>query len=82
MTTKPTSPPTRALLVCTQSFDGALDDGSTFKGVRGLVRVWSDHPAARKWPGYFEPITATHESPARAEPPRVEAATAAPGEQR
>lgn len=72
----------RVLLVCSQSFDGGLDDGTSFKGVRDKVRVWSDHPAARKWPQFFEPITVTHESPRRVDPPKVEAATAAPGEVR
>lgn len=81
-TTKPTAAPAaRVLLVAVESFDGGLD-GAQFKGVRGQTRIWSDHPAAVKWPGMFAPITPTHESPRRATAPVVEAATAAPGEKR
>lgn len=72
----------RVLLVANQSWAGALDDGTTFTGVFGKVRVWSDHPAAVKWPGFFDVLTPTHESPRRATAPVVEAATAAPGEKR
>jgi hypothetical protein len=74
--------PDRTLLVAKASWDGGLDDGSAFKGVYGKTIVWSDHPAAIKWPGFFAPITPTHDSPKRASAPVVEAATAAPGETR
>lgn len=72
---------TPVLLVATQSWDGALDDGTIFRGVRGAVRVWSDHPAAIRWPAFWTPVEATHETARRAAP-LVESATAAPGEKR
>jgi hypothetical protein len=39
----------------------------------------ADHPAVRKWPESFGPITVQHRSP---KGERIEQATAAPGEKR
>jgi hypothetical protein len=72
----------RVLLVASSSWDGGLPDGSPFKGVYGKTIVWSDHPAAIRWPDLFIPVVPTHETPRRATAPVVEAATAAPGEKR
>lgn len=71
----------RQLLVATESFHSAMPDGSTFLGRKGETIVWSDHPAAKTNPEWFKPLKATHETPGYTEP-RVESATAAPGEKR
>ena len=43
--------------------------------------VESDHPYVRKWPEFFEPFVFPHPVK-RAGEPRIEQATAAPGEKR
>ena len=58
----------------------------SFNGERGetfLVgqAVESDHPYVRKWPEFFEPFVFPHPVK-RAGEPRIEQATAAPGEKR
>jgi hypothetical protein len=54
---------------------------TSFVGLDGAVIIEgdlyaSDHPAVKKWPDLFKPIAA------RTAEPRVEQATAAPGEKR
>lgn len=71
----------RVLLVAAESFHGAMPDGSIFLGRKGETIIWSDHPIAKTYPAWFTPLTATHETPGDAEP-RIEQATAAPGEKR
>lgn len=75
----PKAPEPRVMLVATESFRGGLPDGSTFDAIRNVTRVWPDHPAAKRWPQFWTPVTPTHETPNR---PAVEQATAAPGELR
>jgi hypothetical protein len=64
----------RHLLVATESFTGALN-GEIFSAAKDRTRIWSDHPAAKRWPQHFKELFATHSA-------AVEQATAAPGEQR
>lgn len=68
-----TRAPSAAPLVALQSFVGRLGGADvTFKAGD---QVAAGHPAAKKWPHLFGPI-------ARDSGPRVEQATAAPGEKR
>jgi hypothetical protein len=64
------------MLVATESFTGGLGNVA-LTVVKGVTTIWSDHPAARKWPQFFAPVRVTHETPGR-----VEQATANPGEKR
>jgi hypothetical protein len=69
----------RVLLVAVTSGVCAMP-GSTSMIVRQGETFWSDHPAVRANPDWFKPYTATHETPGSE--PRIEQATAAPGEKR
>jgi hypothetical protein len=66
----------RILLVATTSFIGLNADGSSFHARAGETIVWSDHPAVATYSEWFRPVSATYETP------RIEQATAAPGEKR
>jgi hypothetical protein len=52
----------RTMLVAKESFTGLLN-GSEFSVFQDHTRIWSNHPAARRWPLAFEPIRVTDESP-------------------
>jgi len=67
------------ILVSLDSFDGAVD-GEIFHFRRGML-FEADHPAVRKWPTKFGPVTFPYPVKRRVEAP-VEQATAAPGEKR
>jgi hypothetical protein len=67
----------RALMIATSSFWTAQPDGTPFVVQDGRTMLWSDHPAVRDNPHYFRVVTATYEIE-----PRIEQATAAPGEKR
>ena len=74
----------QTILEAASSFTGALPDGTSFSAVAGRTRIWSSHPAARKWPQHFRDIAVTdtyRNDPIEDEPP-IEQATAAPGEKR
>ena len=71
----------RTLLIATTSFWTSLPDGTSFVVLDGRTMLWSDHPTARDNPGSFKPVTSTYETPGYVEP-RIEQATAAPGEKR
>jgi len=62
------------MLVANESFIGQLPDGSDFRGVKNVTRIQESHPAAKLWPKLFKPLDVSY--------PIIEAATAAPGEQR
>lgn len=68
----------RSILEAASSFTGALPDGTIFSAVMGRTRIWSSHPAAKKWPQHFREVTVTDTY--RTDP--IEQATAAPGEKR
>lgn len=82
------------VLVASESFSGALADGTSFSAQRDNTRIRASHPAAKRWPDYFKPIDVHYDveqataSPGekrgetRTEPAPVEQATAAPGEKR
>jgi hypothetical protein len=71
----------RTILEAASSFTGALSDGTSFSAVAGRTRIWSSHPAAKKWPQHFREVTITDAH--RTDPhPAIEQATAAPGEKR
>jgi len=57
-----------AILVVRESFIGRLNDGSEFVGIAERTRVRADHPAALKWPNFFEPV----DFEIGPEPPRAE----------
>ena len=65
------------ILVVLDSFDGEVD-GQVLNFRKGLV-IQSEHPAVRKWPDKFGPMKYPY--PLR-DAPRIEQATAAPGEKR
>lgn len=69
----------RALLIATTSFWTTLPDGTAYVVQGGRTMLWSDHPTVRGNPDSFTPVTPTYETP---EEPRIERATAAPGEKR
>jgi hypothetical protein len=60
------------------SFDGEVG-GETIHCRRGMP-FEADHPAVKKWPEKFGPFTFPY--PVRRAEPRIEEATAAPGEKR
>lgn len=70
----------RTILEAANSFTGALSDGTIFSAVMGRTRIWSTHPAAKKWPQHFREVTITDHH--RSDPAPIEQATAAPGEKR
>jgi hypothetical protein len=70
----------RALLVAITSGVTAMPDAPHLV-VRQGDTFWSDHPAVKRNPDWFAPFTPTHETPGSTEP-RIEQATAAPGEKR
>ena len=70
----------RALLVAITSGVTAMPDSLSLV-VRQGDTFWSDHPAVKRNPDWFAPFTPTHETPGSTEP-RIEQATAAPGEKR
>jgi hypothetical protein len=59
------------------SFSATLDGGPVFFRAGELIDA--DHPAVKKWPQYFGPANVDHRSKPE---PKVEQATAAPGEKR
>jgi hypothetical protein len=71
----------RALLVAITSGVTAMPDSPLPLVVRQGDTLWSDHPAVKRNPDWFAPLTVTHETPGSTEP-RIEQATAAPGEKR
>jgi hypothetical protein len=68
----------RTLMVATTSFWTTQSDGTPFVVQDGRTMLWSDHPAVRANPNSFKIVTATYET----QEPRIEQATAAPGEKR
>ena len=60
------------------SFVGAVD-GETLRITKGEL-FETNHPAVKKWPELFGPVTFPH--PTRRSEPVIEQATAAPGEKR
>ena len=69
----------RTMFVATESFGGEIN-GRPFNAVKGRTYLYSDHPAVSKWPMFFGRLEPTFETPNSE--PRMEQATAAPGEKR
>jgi hypothetical protein len=67
------------LLRVTAAFVGSVD-GEEIQFVYGEL-ISADHPAVKKWPDAFGPLTLPYPVNRKAEP-RIEQATAAPGEKR
>ena len=72
----------KKLLEAVTSFVGDLPDGSALYVQEGRTRIWSTHPAAKKWPNAFREVEATDTYNEPHPEPPVEQATAAPGEKR
>jgi len=66
----------RNIVVAVESFVGGIG-GSDYRVTKGDM-FESDDPVVKKWPALFVPLELRHSSPT----PRVEQATAAPGEKR
>jgi hypothetical protein len=75
-------PADKKLLEAVTSFAGGLPDGSTLYVQEGRTRIWSTHPAAKKWPDAFREVGPTDTYNESRLEPSVEQATAAPGEKR
>ena len=69
----------RRLVIATTSLWTTLPDGTACAVQGGRTMFWSDHPVVRDNPDSFATLTATYETPSE---PRIERATAAPGEKR
>jgi hypothetical protein len=65
-------------MIATSSFWTTQSDGTPFVVQDGRTLLWSDHAAVKEYPHYFKVVRATYET----EEPRIEQATAAPGEKR
>jgi hypothetical protein len=64
------------IVIALESFDGGLGEERLHFSKGDLMD--SDHPAVKKWKNMFGPLTVRYPLPA----PKVEQATAAPGEKR
>lgn len=67
------------VLVVLDSFTGEVN-GESVNFIKGQA-IEPDHPGVRKWPDKFGPFTFPYPVKRRAEP-RIEQATAGPGEKR
>jgi hypothetical protein len=76
MATRAADSPT--ILQALTSLSGEVDGAVVNISSGDLIDA--DHPAVRKWPTSFGPVTVLHRSPVRES--AVEQATAAPGEKR